>query len=156
MFCPKCGTQNRIEQKYCRSCRHELTAHVAALEGRVDDASNYLNKGSMFVAIGLIVVGIAKLNILANFFLRADKFGVILNILILLLIAVPLITFGLIRISHAKRALAPKERSGEEAITAANRDQLPVAANTDRSISIPSVTEHTTLELKEPERLFKK
>jgi len=154
MFCPKCGTQNLIEQKYCSACRHQLTAHLAALEGRVDDASTYLNKGSMFVAIGLIVIGIAKLNILANFFLRADKVGVIINILILLLIAVPLITFGLIRISHAKRALAPKDKAEDKAITAANLDQLP-AADTDRSISIPSVTEHTTLELKEPERVRK-
>ena len=151
MFCPKCGTQNRVEQKYCRACGHQLTAHVAALEGRVDDANTYLNKGSMFVAIGLIVVGVAKLNILANFFLGGDKFGVILNLLILLLVAVPLITFGLIRINHAKRALAPKEKAGDKAITAANLDQLPAAADTDRSISISSVTEHTTLELKEPE-----
>jgi hypothetical protein len=155
MFCPKCGTQNLIEQKYCRACRHQLTAHVAALEGRVEDANIYLNKGSLFVAIGLIVVGVAKLNILANFFLGGDKFGVILNLLILLLVAVPLITFGLIRIGQAKRALAPKEKAADKAITKANLDQLPAAADTDRSISIPSVTEHTTLELKEPERVRK-
>ncbi len=144
-----------LEQKYCRACGHHLTAHVAALEGRVEDANTYLNKGSSFVAIGLIVIGIAKLNILANFFLGGDKFGVILNLLILLFIAVPLITFGFIRISHAKRALAPKEKAGDKAITAANLNQLPAAADTDRSISIPSVTEHTTLELKEPERARK-
>lgn len=153
MFCPKCGTQNRIEQKYCRACGHQLAAHVAALEGRVDDANTYLSKGSMFVAIGLIVVGVAKLNILANFFLGGDKFGVILNLLILLLVAVPLIAFGLIRITHAKRALAPKEKADDKAITAANLNQLPGAADTDRFISIPHVTEHTTLELKEPERV---
>jgi hypothetical protein len=152
MFCPKCGTQNLIEQKYCRACGHQLAAHLAALEGRVDDVSTHLNKGSQFVALGLIVVGIAKLNILANFFLGGDGFGVIINLLILLFIAVPLITFGLVRLSQARRALTPKEKADNKAITAADLAQLPAAADTDRSISIPSVTEQTTLELKEPER----
>lgn len=154
MFCPKCGTQNLIEQKYCRSCGHHLAAHTVALEARVDDASAYLRKGSLLVSSGLIVVGVAKLNILASFFLGSDKFGVILNLLILLLIAVPLITFGLICIGQAKRALAPKQQDGDRAITSADLDQLP-AADTDRSISIPSIVEHTTLELKEPERARK-
>lgn len=155
MFCPKCGTRNLIEQKYCRACGHHLTAHIDALEGRVDDANTYLSKGSRFVAIGLIVVGVAKLNILANFFLGGDRSGVILNILILLLVAVPLITFGFIRIGQAKHALALKEKAGDKAVTATDLDQLPAAADTDRSISISSVTEHTTLELKEPGRARK-
>jgi hypothetical protein len=153
MFCPKCGTQNLIEQKYCRACGHKLAAHIAALEGGVEDVSTHLNKGSHLVAIGLIVVGIAKLNILANFFFKSDATGIIINLLILLLIAVPLITIGMVRISLARRALTPKEKAGDKAITAADLNQLPAAADTDRSISIPSVTEHTTLELKAPERV---
>ncbi|MGA9772797.1 MAG: zinc ribbon domain-containing protein [Blastocatellia bacterium] len=148
MFCPKCGTQNLIEQKYCRACGHKLAAHIAALEGRTDDVSIPLNKGSQFVAIGLIVTGIVKLNLLANFFFRSDATGIIINLLILLLIAVPLITIGMIRISQARRALNPKAKADDKAITAADLNQLPAAADTDRSISIPSVTEHTTLELK--------
>jgi Zn ribbon nucleic-acid-binding protein len=152
MFCPKCGTQNSIEQKYCRACGHQLAAHIAALEGRVDDVSTHLNKGSQLIAIGLIVVGIAKLNILLNFFLGAGKFGVILNLLILLFIAVPLISLGLVRLSQARRTLTPKGKPDNKAIAEAGITQLTAAADTDRSISIPSVTERTTLELKEPER----
>jgi hypothetical protein len=153
MFCPKCGTQNFIEQKYCRACGHQLAAHAAALEGKVDDVSTHLNKGSQLVTLGLIVVGIAKLNILANFFLRADNIGVIINLLILLFIAVPLISIGLVRLRQARRALTPKEKPDNKAITEADLNQLPAAADTDRSISISSVTEHTTLELKEPEQM---
>jgi hypothetical protein len=34
MFCPKCGIENQIDQRFCRRCGHELAGHRAALENK--------------------------------------------------------------------------------------------------------------------------
>jgi hypothetical protein len=158
MFCPKCGTQNLVEQKYCRRCGHQLTGHRAALEGEYEDATANLKKGSAFVSIGLVVGGISKLNILANWFFASDNLAIIINTLIALLISVPLIIIGIIYISQARRVLNPKDQPGSESadLSTERPIQLPTAPTTDRTISSPaipaSVTEHTTLDLKAPEQ----
>lgn len=153
MFCPNCGTQNLSETKYCRGCGHPLTAHRAALEGKVADAATHLRKGSEFVGAGLLVLGICKLNILLSYFLGGDKFGVILNLLILLLVAVPLVAFGIFRLARAKRALGLQPTPNHNDLAEADTTQLPAAPTTGNIIDTPSVTEHTTLELKAPERM---
>jgi hypothetical protein len=152
MFCPKCGMQNLSETTYCRGCGHQLAAHRAALEGKVGDAATHLRKGSEFIGAGLLVLGICKLNILLSYFLGGDKFGVIINLLILLLIAVPLVVFGSFRLRRAKRALN-LQPCDDKAIAEADTSQLPAAPTTGSFIEMPSVTEHTTLELKEPKHI---
>ncbi|HEX8087428.1 MAG TPA: zinc ribbon domain-containing protein [Blastocatellia bacterium] len=161
MFCPKCGTRNLVEQKYCRGCGHHLAGHRAALEGRYDDATSDLKKGSALVSIGLVVGGICKLNILANWFLGADNIGAIINTLVALLVAVPLITIGVIRLGWARRVLSPKDQAGDESAGKSKQatGQLPAAPAADHPfppLVIPaSVTEHTTLELVAPEQARK-
>lgn len=158
MFCPKCATQNTVEQKYCRGCGHQLAGHRAALEGDYDDAMANLKKGSTFISLGLVVGAICKLNILASWFLGADKLGIIINTLVALLVAVPLITIGIIRLSAARRVLSPNDQSSGEHAGQSKQAAIesPAALETDRSIRSPgiraSVTEHTTLELKAPEK----
>jgi zinc ribbon protein len=156
MFCPKCGIQNQIEQKYCRGCGHHLAGHVIALKGNIEEATIDIKKGSNLVGIGLIVVGICKLNVLLNFFLGADRIGILFNVLLGLLLAVPLITLGVYRIGRAASSLIPKGGAPENAIDISDepRNQLPASAATG-SVPVPSVTERTTLELKEPERVRK-
>lgn len=161
MFCPKCGTRNLVEQGYCRGCGHHLAGHRAALEGGYDDAASDLKKGSALVSIGLVVGGICKLNILANWFLGADNIGTIINTLVALLVAVPLITVGVIRLGRARRVFSPKDQSDNESADKSKRatGQLPDALAADHSISSPmtpaSVTEHTTLDLVVPEQARK-
>lgn len=153
MFCPKCGMQNLSEAQYCRGCGHALAAHRMALAGKVADATTHLRKGSEFVGAGLLVLGICKLNLLLNYFLGGDKFGVIINLLILLLVAVPLIAFGIVRLTRAKRALGSQSPRDDTAMAEADTTQLAAAPTTGGIIEMPSVTEHTTLELKQPERI---
>lgn len=152
MFCPKCGMQNLNDVQYCRGCGHPLTAHRAALAGQVADATTHLRKGSEFVGAGLLVLGICKLNLLLNYFLGGDKFGVFLNLLILLLVAVPLIAFGVFRLVRAKRALGLPPPPDSNDLADAETTQLTAVPTTGSIIEMPSVTEHTTLELKAPER----
>ena len=69
-----------------------------------------------------------------------------------MLIAVPLVAFGGFRLMRARRALNLRP-SDDKAITAVPTSQLPAVPATGSIIEMPSVTEHTTLELKEPERI---
>src|SRR6185369_7752839 len=106
MFCPKCGANNLDEQRYCRGCGHGLASHRLALEGKVEDAGTHIKSGSLLVSIGLVIVGIVKLNLLANLIFSPTKWSVIFNLLLLLLVAVPLLVTGLLRFGHARRALS--------------------------------------------------
>jgi zinc-ribbon domain len=148
MFCPKCGANNLDEQRFCRGCGHGLVSHRLALEGKVEDAGAHVKSGSLLVSVGLIIVGIVKLNLLANLIFSPTKWSVIFNLLLLVFVAVPLMIAGLFRLSHAKGALNPPQESRDEAITADRAAQLAAAPTTDQLIEMPSATEHTTLELK--------
>lgn len=152
MFCPKCGANNADEPRYCRGCGHGLASHRLALEGKVEDAGTHIKSGSLLVSIGLVIVGIVKLNLLANLIFSPTKWSVIFNLLLLLLVAVPLIVAGILRLGHAKRALSSPTAPDDQALAAGPSAQLASATTTDRFIETPSVTEHTTLELKEPRR----
>ena len=131
---------------------------MIALKGKLQDATINVKKGSDLVAIGLIIIGICKLNILLNLFVSSDRWGILFNVMLALLVAVPLIVIGVKRLTRAEKILVPKDEIDQSAIDASIDtsselvNQLP-AADTDRSISIPSVTEHTTLELKGPEQI---
>ena len=151
MFCPKCGANNLDEQRYCRGCGHGLASHRLAMEGKVEDASAHVRIGSLLVSVGLIIVGIVKLNLLANLIFSPTKWSVIFNLLLLVVVAVPLIVAGLFRLGHAKGALNTPQETNDEAIAAGRAAQLAAAPPTDQLIELPSVTEHTTLELKKPE-----
>ena len=154
MFCPKCGAENLLEQKYCRGCGHQLTGHMIALKGKLQDATINVKKGSDLVAIGLIIIGICKLNILLNLFVSSDHWGILFNVMLALIIGVPLIVIGVKRLTRAEKILIPKDEPDQSAIdTSSELIKQSRAADTDRPISIPSVTEHTTLELKEREQI---
>jgi hypothetical protein len=130
---------------------------MIALKGKLQDATINVKKGSDLVAIGLIIIGICKLNILLNLFINSDRWGTLFNVLLALLVGVPLIVIGVKRLTRAEKILTPKDEPDQSAIdTSIDTSselfkQLP--ADTDRSVSVPSVTEHTTLELKEPEQI---
>ena len=151
MFCPKCGAKNADEQSYCRGCGHGLTSHRLAMEGKVEDAGTHIKSGSLLISIGLIIIGIVKLNLILNLFFGPSKLGLIFSTLLLLLAAVPIMIAGIFRLGRARRNLGPPPSNSENAIAADEATALPAAPTTEHFINMPSVTEHTTLELKEPE-----
>src|SRR5690349_3500812 len=118
MFCPKCGAKNADEQSYCRGCGHGLTSHRLAMEGKVEDAGTHIKSGSLLISIGLVIIGIVKLNLILNLFFSTSKFGIIFNALLLLLAAVPIMVAGIFRLGRARRNLAPALNNDEKAIAA--------------------------------------
>ena len=151
MFCPKCGAKNADEQSYCRGCGHGLTSHRLAMEGKVEDAGTHIKSGSLLISVALIIIGIVKLNLILNLFLSPSKLGIIFSALVLLLAAVPIMVAGIFRLGRARRSLAPTPGDDEKAIPTNDATALTAAPATENLLAVPSVTEHTTLALKEPE-----
>lgn len=161
MYCPKCSAQNEAEQKYCRRCGLPLTVVNLALEGRVDEALAQYKKGGGSLSGGTITLGLCLIGALINLILIPgpwNGYAVLANSIIGLVIALPMIITGHVRLSRAKRLLS-SENPTHHLMKAESHQPatlLPPAAVTDPLLSpvpIPSsVTEHTTLNLKSPER----
>lgn len=152
MFCPKCGTENLLEQKFCRRCGHQLSAHRLALEGGVEDGLSNIKKSTKLLGSGIIILMLCIVNLLAIWIVGADKISIIFHSILGLVVALPLILLGLARVSSAERILNPKDSAGNKITSQPGNEALkPSDAVTDRSIA-ESVTEHTTLKLETPER----
>ena len=160
MFCPQCSAENSLEQKYCRRCGLQLAAARISLQGGVGEALTRHKKGQVMFSGGGVTLVIFILAALANILLSPGpwNYGVLINLLLGLAIAVPLMAAGLVHLRRAGRALHPKD---EQAQLAADQSQgacglSSSAYSTDRLLSPmnppDSVTEPTTLNLKSPER----
>jgi hypothetical protein len=159
MFCPRCSAENNLEQKYCRQCGLQLTAARIALHGGVDEALARYWWGEGLVAGGSIFLLLSVLVALANIFLNSGpwNYAVIINLLIGLIVTVPMITIGMVRLRRARRALQLKDEQGQLA-SDHSPDEKTLAASahpTDRLLSaveVPnSITEGTTRHLTTPE-----
>jgi hypothetical protein len=156
MFCPQCSAENSLEQKYCRRCGLQLAAARISLQGGVSDALKQHQKGEVMFSGGGVTLVIFILAALVNILLNPGplNYGVLLNLLLGLAIAVPLMVVGLVQLRRAGRALHPKD---VQAHLSADQSQgesglASSAYATDRLLSrldAPySVTETTTLNLK--------
>ena len=156
MYCPRCSARNQSEEKYCRQCGLPLGGVRLALEGRAEEAASQYKKGGGLLSAGAIILAVCVLIALLNFFLSSEpgSYGVLINLLIGLLVALPMIVAGMVSVSRAERLLNDKglkvsltgEQTDEPALLppAGRQSDLPV-----ESLSSPnSVTEQITLKLK--------
>jgi hypothetical protein len=160
MFCPRCGAENNLEQKYCRQCGLQLTAARIALKGAMDEALTRYRKGERLLIGGSLFLICSVLAALANIFLNSDpwNYGVIINLLIGLIITLPMITVGIVRLRRARRALQMKDERGQ--LTSDHSqvgEALAASPHLNGCLLSPmevpdSVTEGTTIHLKAPER----
>ncbi len=158
MFCPKCGAQNRTDQKFCRNCGQSLPAVRLALEGKVDEAVAELKQAVEKLGSGLFTLSIFILLALINYFLWDE--GMLINLLLGVIITGRWIYRALDKADKARKLLElqekpkdPTQQSAFEAPDRANAALQPVPdTDPNLSSSVPdSVIEHTTLKLKEPE-----
>jgi len=160
MFCPRCGTENGLEQGYCRQCGQALSDVRLSLEGKATQSlesllagSKWMNGGiaviivftiiALFIAIGGVVLGHPTLSTIA-----------MINVLLGALIGLPLVFLGTAQVRRATRLLSGSQnRIGQGGINRFQppNDLLTTGLNQDerRVPSSASVTEHTTVNLGE-------
>jgi len=162
MFCPKCGAQNKAEQKFCRSCGQALSPVRMALEGKIDEVATALAKDREKIAAGaLTLVIFVLIALLASFFPGPSA---VINLILGLLIGATITWRGLRRLDRSIKLLDPKEQSLPKLEAAPTQPALAQAEpaiaavsavpDTDPLMTGPaaaSVTEHTTLHLNRSE-----
>ena len=159
MFCPRCGAENTLEPKFCRQCGLELTAARIAL---LDEALTKSRKSAKLLTVGAMFLILAVIAALANSLMNPAlaNYGVILNLLSGLFLAVPMILVGTLRLRRAQQVLQPKDERGRlESDYSQGSQTLAAAANTTGRLLTPveakapdSITEGTTRHLTTPER----
>lgn len=152
MFCPKCGSQNADETKFCRGCGAELTNVLAVVDGRKSDsmalAEKYItsfSRGVAGVSIGvgfLIISGIVfSIPPIGGFFW-----------LLPLAFAVLCLSGGISRFVQAKGIKSLIKRDETSELPPMQTEFIKPTRSiyqTDELLSSPSsVTEHTTRHLK--------
>ena len=158
MYCPRCSAENNLEQKYCRQCGLQLTAVQIALHGGVVETPARYWRGEGLVAGGSIFLILSVLAALANIFLNSGpwNYAVIINLLIGLIVTVPMITIGTVRLRRARRALQLKDEPGQLASDYSQSEKTLSAAThpaerLTSALAVPdSITEGTTRHLTTP------
>lgn len=156
MFCPLCDTQNESEQGYCRRCGLSLSSVRLAVNGRAEEALSTYKKGGSALSAGAMILAVCVLIALLNFFLSSGprNYGMLINLLVGLLVALPIIISGMVRVSRAGGLLKDEDvavrqirRQTDEpaSLPPGTRRIDPLA---ESSSARNSVTEQTTLKLK--------
>lgn len=156
MFCPRCATENKKEQRYCRQCGLPLPAVRLALDGQVDEAIQKYKKSETALGCGIVILLIGGVNAAINGFLGAWQsaifsaaFGFLLSVIFLIA--------GMSRVGKANKLLKTTEKKVEPETPALNQSDyaaatLPPAPITEEIRQTPapppSVIENTTIKLK--------
>jgi hypothetical protein len=162
MFCPRCATENSLEQGYCRQCGQALSDVRLALEGSSTEALEKLRAGAKWMNGGIATL--ISFTLIA-FFLALGGIALgdptltyigMLNVFLGALIGYPILFIGKTSVKRASRLLSKSQSqigSGAHA-----QLQEPGALltrgfdqNTPRVTDPGSVTEHTTFDLRERE-----
>jgi len=167
MICPRCGTENDLEQSYCRQCGLTLSTVRLALEGHLDEAMvkikharNTLRNGAGITVMSVLILILGHLiGSIGGSVLILTPFD-LLVVGIISLIGVPLIIKGALGIERANNLLSGKDMLGRSTLGRPEQSStaLPsgdVANSLDARLQAPEpVTEHTTIHLegRKPER----
>lgn len=155
MYCPNCGQENSIEQKFCRRCGLNLEKSVeslidqnaAGLTVREVDPDHWLEMLGKFAIggtalVGLVAVGAMVYTIITKFVLTGSGvfFGIVMSLL--LIFAVLGLTYVALnegRKSKRKQSAPPSEFE---------KPEMAKLLDTGGFEPVPSVVEDTTERLK--------
>jgi hypothetical protein len=126
----------------------------------VDETLNKHKKGANLISAGSIFLILSVMAALANILLNSGpwNYGVVINLLVGLLITVPMIVIGTVRLRRAQRTLQLKDERGQlESDSSHGKETLPVSAHPTARLLSPaeapdSITEGTTRHLTTRER----
>jgi hypothetical protein len=162
MLCPRCGTENSLEQSYCRQCGLALSAVRLTLEGRADEALEKMKNARKTLLSGTGISAMQILILILGHLIGAigGKFLVItpfdfLVLGILSLIGMPLIIKGVVEIERANNLLNGKNKTSKSSLGHLKQSTtaLPSADTVnslDARLHFPdSVTEQTTIHLED-------
>lgn len=153
MFCPKCGIENQIDQRFCRGCGHGLAGHRAALDINFEQTIEKIETGTIALFASSLILVVLSLLALAVWLLQKDS-GAFAILIPALAIAIPAAIIGVMRLYSGHRTLAgPDRRKKKKLETQAINPNALSAAATDplewpQQPSPVSVTENTTLNLR--------
>jgi hypothetical protein len=149
MFCPKCGSQNSDETRYCRGCGSDLGSVLAMVEGKsvsvtaLDEKQIALSSSALtwvMMGVGFLIVS-------------GVSFGISIRLAVLgvfaLAFAVVFLGIGIPRLLQARSLRRLRDKKlGQPALTPGEQDYIkPSRAiyETDDLAAVPaSVTERTT------------
>jgi hypothetical protein len=102
MFCPRCGAQNKPEQKFCRNCGLALSSVRLALDGKIEEAAAELKRSSDNLGPAVWTLGFFILAALGNA-LFGWEWGAVINLVLGLLITIGWFRF----LRRARRVQSP-------------------------------------------------
>ena len=149
MYCPDCATLNETQTRYCRKCGRSLAGVQMALEGRVDEAISKFKKSEDLLGVGLLVFALIMAGALLVLFSEGPRaFSFI--VLFALIVCVPIVLTGLIKIDRVRRLLDSSETQSPQVEATKIKDALPARSTDPLEIGPEfqgSVTDRTTLHL---------
>ena len=166
MFCPRCATQNELEQSYCRQCGQSLDVVHLALEGRAIQSLEQIRRSQKWLGGGtsaLLAFDLIALSFLViGFVIHSQEFAFIalINLLLGSLIGLPFICIAQASLKRATRLLLKAPAEAHQLINQTQSTKTPPTADLTLKFSNPpippSVAERTTVNLKSHDALTRK
>lgn len=151
MYCPDCATWNDQQTRYCRQCGCSLAGVQLALDVRIDDAIAKFKKSENLLGLGLLVFTLCMLGAFVMLFVGRGPIPFVLAVIFALLVSVPLMLTGFIKIDRVRRLLDATKAESKKIAVHNSPNAVRSSRSTDPLELIPeprgSVTDRTTLHL---------
>lgn len=163
MFCPRCATQNELEQNYCRQCGQLLSGARLDLErswpGQLENAKRgeaLIRNGTIILVVfTLIALIVAITTVIISGLTSPTILSVIIDLLLGLAIGLPLIVVGRVKLKRERGHLPEASHQFVPSLPDPVQ-QVELSTNLKADLHPPgdrdSVTDRTTLDLQNSER----
>jgi zinc-ribbon domain len=163
MYCPKCGTQNSDDTRFCRNCGGNISLVLQAMSGEFPqeravgwDAAGYpydaqgrrIAQGPPSIGNGAREISIGILSLLSVIIIELLTRWPVWWLLFVIPHSIYFLSDGIGKIVQVRHEERSKEQVGQKTRALAEPDKREFACKEDyEQLSSDSVTEHTTLRL---------